>query len=184
MTVRSLAAALAASAALAACGGTSSGSSGAPAGGSGAASPAAPSTPTTPTTPTAPGTTGSSTAPLDPGFVGQWSGVWTVKLPGYKQLLMVRALPISAGEQRLAVWSPCLDGTGQIDATGSGTGATWEGSLACPSFQIGACPTLQFTIEAFSVTLTGPGSLTATSVGTATGCGATYPFAFTFSGAK
>ncbi len=125
----------------------------------------------------------SPLAPPDAGvsseFAGAWGSFatalfnWGTNLAGsygYETVMV-----IAVGGNATSVSGFCPDGSGTMTLSGSGTAATYSGSLACaPAVAYGnvvSCRALVLSHNSATLTLTGHSTLTLTQNGTLTGCG-------------
>lgn len=132
------------------------------------------------------GSSGGGGAPLDPNFLGSWSGKSQLAVTNVATYTAVPAtVNILTVSGNTATVLNCLAATQTY--TGSGDTASWSGSTTCPPTGEGTCG--QFTVTAMSsnIALSG-GVLTIVNMGTAayggsgSYCGKTYAYTREFSG--
>ena len=128
--------------------------------------------------------TTTSNPPLDSRFNGTWHGTTTLTFQGNPPSSYSSNLVLAASGQSLTAGSICPDGSGSATATGSGTSAHWEGQFTCPPTPFTNCSSVAFTYTSATFSLNNNGTLTAQGVGSASGCGLTFPLTTTFTGTK
>lgn len=114
------------------------------------------------------------TGPLDTGFAKTWIGVPTVACTGFATVTYPSTpVEITVSGSSLTAILLCSVGSGiSVTATGSGSTATWAGSLSCPPDVQEGCPSgLVFTHTSRTYTLNANGTLTVSGTGTLS-CGA------------
>ena len=131
------------------------------------------------------GTDPTPPAPLDTGFAKIWNGVPTVACTGFATVTYPPTpVEITVSGNSLTSRLLCSVGSGiSVTATGSGSTATWAGSLSCPSDVQAGCPSgLVFTHTSRTYTLNANGTLTVSGTGTLACSGATTDCTTGFSG--
>jgi len=120
--------------------------------------------------------------PLDPGFAKTWSGSGTMTCPGFTATESA-TMPITVSGDSLTASMACLGGSRvNLTATGSGTTASWSGSLSCPPAADSSCATWVYTRLSSTLTLNANGTLSAFSAGRLVGCGTNVDCTTTFNG--
>lgn len=114
--------------------------------------------------------------PLDSAFAGHWwdsTGWYTNETGGNFK----GDLSIAVSGNTATITKICLDGTGSVDATGSGDYATWSGSFACPRVvQLGNCAfVITYTSATATLTIGTPDTLYVEAKGSAVGCSKSGP---------
>ena len=124
---------------------------------------------------------------LNPAFAGTWSGTSTLALAtGEVVRTESSTVGITVSGQIGSLNPVCFDGTGTIQASGTGNSAAWTGSLACPAVAFPGCASTVLTWTSATAVLGATGtSVTATTTGKGTGCGLpAVDFVLTFRGTK
>jgi hypothetical protein len=125
-----------------------------------------------------------TTPALDANFSGTWNGTTTLTFTGNEPSAYLSRLVIAVSGTSATLADLCPDGSGTVTVTGSGQGASWSGTLPCPSIAFTNCAAVAFTYHTGSMALNGNGSLTVQGTGTANGCGVTLNLTTTFVGTK
>lgn len=134
------------------------------------------------------GPTPTPLPPLDMNFTGTWTGPLTVAIESNPTNTLTGRIVISVNGQRAQVSSVCPDGSGLVIAAGTGIHAQWGGTgsdaIICPSVRFTNCSAVTFTYFSAILDLTGPNSLTAVGLGSASGCGGTFRLTTTLMATK
>jgi hypothetical protein len=127
-----------------------------------------------------------STGSLDNAFAGTWNGTTTLTLAGYAPYSYASQLSVSVNGETATASNICpAIGDGHtLTVHGTGNSASWSGSLTCNPVQFTQCSSVVFTFHNASAVLNPSGSLSAQGSGSATGCGITLDFTFSFTGTK
>jgi len=123
--------------------------------------------------------------PLDAGFAKIWNGVPTVACIGFATVTYpATPVEITVSGNSLTARLLCAVGSGiSVTATGSGSTATWAGSLSCPLDVQAGCPSgLVFTHTSRTYTLNANGTLTVSGTATMSCSGATTDCTTSFPG--
>ena len=125
-----------------------------------------------------------SGAPLDAGFAKTWSGDFSMTCAGLGTTVYpgVTATLAVSGNSLTALLACNPSGSTSVTATGSGKTATWTGTFSCPPTYQGTCYAWVFTRTSVTYTLNADGTLTATGVGSVSGCGVSTDCTTSFSG--
>jgi hypothetical protein len=117
--------------------------------------------------------------PLTSEFAGAWGGIaralfnWPNDLEGSYGYATV--MVITVGGNAASVSGFCPDGSGRMTLSGSGTAATYSGSLSCAPVvaygSVESCEALVLSYTDATLTLTGHSTLKLIQKGTLTGCG-------------
>jgi hypothetical protein len=125
------------------------------------------------------------TGPLDTGFAKIWNGVPTVACVGFATFTYpATPVEITVSGNSLTARLLCTVGSGiSVTATGSGSTATWAGSLSCPLDVPEGCPSgLVFTHTSRTYTLNANGTLTVSGTATMSCSGGTTDCTTSFPG--
>ncbi len=125
---------------------------------------------------------GGTANELAAGFAGTWGGPMVTRfaIGGELNLASVVYVTVSGGSASLS--GVCPDGSGPMAVSGSGTSASFSGSLACPNVAISGCDDLNITYSQALLSLVSATNLELTVTGVANGCGLTSEAVSTFSG--
>jgi hypothetical protein len=123
--------------------------------------------------------------PLSDGFFGTWGGSTVALFPpaGGDNLVVDSPVVVTVSGNTASISGICLDGSSAMTVTGSGTSASFSGSLTCPTaLQLFGCPSFIYRYTQAAVSLTSATSLSIVTRGLAEGCGMTEDFSTTFTG--
>jgi len=124
---------------------------------------------------------GSSNNNLSSAFGKTWTGTTTVTIPGHNPSTSSGQLTVTVSGNSATVTNICPDGSGSVNATGSGNSATWSGTVTCT--ETANCGTLALAYNSASFTLSSDNkTLTADGSGTVSGCSQSATFAVHFVG--
>jgi hypothetical protein len=127
----------------------------------------------------------NASTPLNPAMSGTWLGVTTVFIPGYSPISYDSHLAVAAAGGSATISAVCFDGSGALQAVGSGNTASWHGVLACPPAAVSICPSAAVTFASATGTLSADGAaLTAQGSGSMSGCGMDSTVSISFVGTR
>jgi hypothetical protein len=115
------------------------------------------------------------------GLIGLWSGSTTVSVNG-QTATSTAYTHISGAGSDLTIGDVCGNGTGPSATASSATQFTIH-PFSCPPGVLGSCSSVVLSVSGGNGSLSS-GTLTVSMSGAATGCNASYPFTFSFSGHK
>jgi hypothetical protein len=128
------------------------------------------------------GACGGGAPPLEAAFVGNWwFGTATFDIANYWGPLGALGTGVVVkGEHTVDIEGICPDGSGAVDAKGSGDSATWSGTFSCTAVQSADCASYVVSYTTATASLNGPNQLTIVATGSTLACGVTGSATMTY----
>ena len=120
---------------------------------------------------------------VDPDFAGTWRGTVVYQIPGDVPLSAQGSFTLAADGDTLRASGICPNGSGSIEASGSGPEVTWTGDYRCAWPPGSACSTSVLMYNTITIILSGA-TVVARGEGVLAGCGYVFPIRTTFTGRK